>query len=124
MLMAKQDTGAFQAMRQEREQAKTGPASETARKEALRLRTLARLVGMEPADSAEAQRAVVARLAKALRGERRRGQAGHWTYDLNRHIALMQAYRAERTLLARPDRRGGAKHCPPTGKDDSASRPD
>lgn len=35
------------------------------------------------------------RLAKALRTERRLGQAGHWSYDLNRHIALAQSYRLE-----------------------------
>ncbi|MDJ0931795.1 hypothetical protein [Breoghania sp.] len=46
------------------------------------------------------QSSLVSRLAKALRGERRHGRAGHWTYDLNRHIALMQAYRAERALLS------------------------
>ena len=32
---------------------------------------------------------------RSLRDERRRGQAGHWSYDLNRHIALAQAYAAE-----------------------------
>lgn len=45
---------------------------------------------------------IVTRLAKALRAERRKGIAGHWTYDLNRHIALMQAYRAELAPLVRP----------------------
>ncbi len=44
-------------------------------------------------------RAIVARLRRALRAERQRGRAGHWTYDMNRHIALMQALAAERQRL-------------------------
>jgi hypothetical protein len=55
----------------------------------------------------EVTRAIVARLARALRAERRRGRAGHWTYDMNRHIALTQALAAERQRLGRisPPRR-------------------
>lgn len=44
-------------------------------------------------------------LARALRSERNRGRAGHWTYDLNRHIGLLQAFRAERARLARETHR-------------------
>lgn len=51
--------------------------------------------------SAEGRRRTLARLARALRAERNRGRAGHWTYDLNRHIALAQAYESERRLLGR-----------------------
>jgi hypothetical protein len=54
------------------------------------------LVDVSPA----AQRSILRRLARALRAERNRGRAGHWTYDLNRHIALAQAYAAERRHLA------------------------
>jgi len=54
------------------------------------------LVDFSPA----ARRAIVARLAWALRSERTRGRAGHWTDDLNRHIGLAQAYAAERRQLA------------------------
>lgn len=50
-------------------------------------------------DAPTAQR-ILFRLADALRAERRRGRMGHWTYDLNRHIALAQAYRAEKAALA------------------------
>ncbi len=50
-------------------------------------------------DSVAGRRRIVARLARALRAERNRGRAGHWTYDLNRHIALRQAYLAERRWL-------------------------
>jgi hypothetical protein len=39
-------------------------------------------------------------LRKALRAERRRGLAGHWTYDLGRHSALLRCYRHEAALAA------------------------
>jgi hypothetical protein len=56
----------------------------------------------EIADVSEGgRRAILRRLARALRAERNRGRAGHWTYDLNRHIALTQAYAAERAALSR-----------------------
>ena len=38
---------------------------------------------------------LIARLRRALRAERRRGIAGHWTYNLARHADLLRAYRAE-----------------------------
>ncbi|MEJ0012321.1 MAG: DUF6477 family protein [Bauldia sp.] len=70
-----------------------------------RARHLPRILPVGPdhiADtSAAGRRAIVRRLARALRAERNRGRAGHWTYDLNRHIALAQAYAAERAALAR-----------------------
>jgi hypothetical protein len=66
-------------------------------------RHLARVLPVGPdeiADESEAaRRRIVARLARALRAERSRGRAGHWTYDLNRHIALRQAYLAEKAKL-------------------------
>lgn len=37
------------------------------------------------------QMRILGRLDRALRLERRRGIAGHWTYDLNRHAALRAA---------------------------------
>lgn len=59
------------------------------------------------AKTPEAAAAVLRELERALRAERAR--AGHWTYDLARHIALLVAYRAEQarasSLVAR---RGGA----------------
>jgi len=58
------------------------------------------------ANDAYAARALVARLARALRAERQRGRAGHWSYDLNRHIALAQALDAERQRLDRLSRAG------------------
>lgn len=63
-------------------------------------RLMARCAGhTEFGDDDRGQR--LAKLAKALRHERERGRAGHWTYDLNRHIALAEAYRAEIRLLGR-----------------------
>jgi hypothetical protein len=35
----------------------------------------------------------LAKLRKALRAERQRGIAGHWTYDLARHTELLAVYR-------------------------------
>ena len=45
--------------------------------------------------SPEGRLRIVARLRKALRAERRRGLAGHWTYDLARHVELLRLYKAE-----------------------------
>ena len=39
------------------------------------------------------------RLARSIRDERRRGWSGHWSYDLNRHLALWQEYQAEGNKL-------------------------
>lgn len=68
-----------------------------------RRRDLPRLIRLAPEDC-DAQgmdhtRMIVARLQRALRAERNRARAGHWTYDLNRHIALRQAFRAENERL-------------------------
>jgi hypothetical protein len=68
-----------------------------------RRRHLPRILPVGPAEVADVSqsglRRILARLARALRAERNRGRAGHWTYDLNRHIALAQAYESERRLL-------------------------
>ena len=50
-------------------------------------------------ESAPTRLHVIARLRKALRAERRRGLAGHWTYDLARHVELLRLYRAELAAL-------------------------
>ncbi len=64
-----------------------------------RLRDLPKLTRLDPRDLAienvEGAEAILARLKRALRAERNRARSGHWTYDLNRHIALRQAYLAE-----------------------------
>lgn len=68
-----------------------------------RSRDLPRLIPLWPIpcddDGENASLYVIARLRAALRAERRRGRAGHWTYDLARHAALVQAYKAEMKRL-------------------------
>jgi hypothetical protein len=59
---------------------------------------------MSPAGRAH----VIAALERALRAERRRGLAGHWTYNLARHMQLLRAYRAE-TAAARARREQGSR---------------
>ena len=51
-------------------------------------------------ESPQGRLRVIARLRKALRAERRRGLAGHWTYELARHVELVRLYRAEASALA------------------------
>jgi hypothetical protein len=46
-------------------------------------------------ETPEGRRRILARLRRALRAERRRGVAGHWTYDLARHVELLRVYRLE-----------------------------
>lgn len=58
------------------------------------------ITGIEP----ETTRRIVLKLAHALRTERARGRAGHWTYDLNRHVGLLQAMKAEQERLAATSR--------------------
>ncbi len=71
----------------------------------VRRRDLPALVPLWPHDladeNAEGIQRIVLKLARALRAERRRARASHWSYDLNRHLALMSAYRAERARLVR-----------------------
>lgn len=49
---------------------------------------------VQPANLSEHAR-LLARMRRALRLERQRGIAGHWAYDLARHVQLLRAYRAE-----------------------------
>lgn len=64
-----------------------------------RERDLPRLIRLWPDEVASRAPAVleliVRKLRAALRAERQRGLAGHWTYDLARHSQLHAAYRAE-----------------------------
>jgi len=64
-----------------------------------RKRDLPRLLLLWPEeiadDSAAARAHIIRRLRRALRQERQRGLAGHWTYDLARHASLLRAYRHE-----------------------------
>ena len=49
-------------------------------------------------DSPGGRHAIVCKLRRALRAERRRGIAGHWAYDLSRHVELVRIYRLELAL--------------------------
>jgi hypothetical protein len=64
---------------------------------------LPRLIGVWPSElrtgSLDAAARIVALLRRAIRSERQRGRAGHWTYDLNRHLALAEALKAEQARL-------------------------
>lgn len=70
-----------------------------------RARHLKRLIPIGPRELADrsiaGQDYIVRRLLRSLRGERTRGKAGHWSYDLNRHIGLVRALRTERATLRR-----------------------
>ncbi len=81
-----------------------------------RIRRLCRLVPLWPSEIASSEPAqaerVVAALERALRAERRRGRAGHWSYDMNRHTALSHALRDERARLEAL-RRGASKQIKP-----------
>lgn len=58
---------------------------------------------------------LLARLRRAARDERRRGLAGHWSYDLARHAQLVSAYREalRRYLADEASCSGRAIHPPP-----------
>ena len=68
-----------------------------------RARDLPKLIALWPRElddeSAEGCRLVLGKLRRALRAERRRASSGHWSYDLNRHLALVTAYKAELARL-------------------------
>jgi hypothetical protein len=65
---------------------------------------LPRLIAVGPEELADVSRTgrsvIIRRLLRALRGERVRGRAGHWSYSLDRHVGLVQALAAERSSLA------------------------
>jgi hypothetical protein len=60
---------------------------------------LARLLPLWPHElndmTASGREKRICLLRKSLRAERRRGLAGHWTYDLGRHSALLRCYKRE-----------------------------
>lgn len=68
-----------------------------------RARHLPRLIPLWSQDladtSVEGRQRIVACLRRSLRAERRRGKAGHWSYDLNRHMALLIALKSEVATL-------------------------
>lgn len=83
---------------------------------------LARLLavsGEELETTPDRLEANIARLARALRGERRRARAGERGYDLERHIALAQAHAGETALLK--NRLAALRHQPVSTKNKSAN---
>lgn len=52
---------------------------------------------------------LLSKLRRALRLERRRGLAGHWTYDLARHAQLLIAYRHELAAAGRAQSSHGGR---------------
>ena len=80
---------------------RTQPATDRTRYD--RGRDLPRLIPLWPheieATDVIARSAIIRKLYAALRSERQRGVAGHWTYDLARHNQLVIAYRAELSAL-------------------------
>lgn len=79
----------------------------------VRSRDLPRLIALWPHEledlSPEGALLVLTKLRQALRAERVRARGGHWSYDLNRHLGLLSAYRAELAQLghAQPKRTRG-----------------
>ncbi len=66
---------------------------------------LGRLVPLWPSEigdlSIVGRRRMCRLLMSALRRERQRGIAGHWTYDVSRHAALARMLRSETEALRR-----------------------
>jgi hypothetical protein len=71
----------------------------------VRSRDLPRLIALWPHEledqTAEGALRLLAKLRRALRAERRRALSGHWSYDLNRHLGLLSAYKGELAGLGR-----------------------
>ena len=71
----------------------------------VRARDLPRLIALWPRElcdqTSEGSLLILSKLRCALRAERRRALAGHWSYELNRHLGLMTAYKAELGLMRR-----------------------
>lgn len=64
-----------------------------------RLRDLPSLIALWPSEICDFSPAgthkIICRLLIALRAERERGRSGHWSYNLERHLGLARAYKAE-----------------------------
>ena len=85
-----------------------GTMASAGAKEYVRSRDLPGLISLWPAEianvSTEGSLLILRKLQRALRAERRRGSEGHWSYDLNRHLGLWSAYKAEAAQLKMPER--------------------
>jgi hypothetical protein len=69
----------------------------------IRSQDLPRLIAVWPSEISNQSPAkffkLIGKLKNALRAERQRGRTGHWSYDLNRHMGLVKALKAEMTAL-------------------------
>jgi hypothetical protein len=88
-----------------------------ARHHYVRARDLPKLIGLWPWEIEDQTLAgherLLELLRRALRAERQRGLAGHWTYDLARHAGLLKAYRCELSSFREGLARAGAIDRPP-----------
>lgn len=91
------------SLRRKSTQFRPSPAKDRAARAYDRLTQLPGLIGLWPAEiqdrSAAVTLKILALLRRALRSERACGRSGHWTYDLNRHLALAESLKAERAHL-------------------------
>jgi len=82
-----------------------------------RTRDLPRLLPLWPHEvetpSASDHARLLAMMRRALRRERQRGLAGHWTYDLARHAQLLRAYRVEVAAYLHRQSRDAGNEAPP-----------
>lgn len=85
-----------------------GPLAESGAAAYVRARDLPKLLALWPNEledrSLDGCRRILAKLRRALRAERRRALSGHWSYDLNRHLGLLSAYKGELAGLSRLER--------------------
>lgn len=83
-------------------------AKQEARAHAAQLAALQILCGIDLpaalASDGKARAATIARIDRLLVRERMKGLAGHWSYDLNRHIALKQASDRLKQSIGAPGR--------------------
>ena len=90
-------------------------------------RDLAGLIALWPQELADQSQKgrllILSKLRRALRAERRRAHAGHWSYDLNRHLGLMSAYKGELARLNRTGRADAAQPISEAGKPRNAATP-
>ena len=103
--MAKNKTPrALLPVRRARRQRRAAPLRPECRRPYDRRRELPRVLPLWPHeledDSPDNRRRILAKLRRALRAERSRGIAGHWTYDLCRHVELLRVYRLEKERIA------------------------
>jgi len=93
-------TRSFAAMTSSRKEAASDGAPRRALPEGASADQLAVTRGLAD-QSPEGSLVILSKLRRALRAERRRALAGHWSYELNRHLGLMTAYKAELGLMRR-----------------------